>query len=288
MFSSSKKKQHVIHDVDFNRDYPVAFCQDGISAAGINPATQAGEVIVSIHKIEGQLGNGENYSAYVIGDKGGKGQQIAAYWVPQGGSAVIPEHPGKEDPKFVFTPSFSGCTWVLNRVDESTLLAQHLTGGKFNSEYSANREEKGIALSATRWRDYAAPDPEGKLTKKAAMFMRYEGRDQGWGQFWQTRDYIVGKSGQGIEVIGDNAKVVGHDYKVLTRSERSAAFGTVMAASASEHRRHGTVPMEQTLSASVHRSIPQTAQMNASISESESVRLEPRRTEKRSFPRRQR
>jgi hypothetical protein len=229
-----------LSDADrFRRDFREIFCQEGISAAGISAATQAGACELSIRKVEGRLPNGEEYSAYVLGDHVHKPRsKVQAYWVPQGQFVDIPETPGQNDPKFVFTPSFSGCTWVMDRLPEGRIRVHHVEGGRFEEQYSSGALQLGnfSTLSATRWRDYANPDRDGNLTRKASMFMAHE-EGQGWVQYWQTREYTVGQRGD--FAVGPNGKVQGHDYCVLTHQERVNGLLTTMAASHSEQCRHG-------------------------------------------------
>jgi hypothetical protein len=61
---------------------------------------------------------------------------IPAYWLPQGGSCDIPVVASER--KFVFTPDFSGCSLLINQINDTTYRVYHVTGGGgyFQAEYN--------------------------------------------------------------------------------------------------------------------------------------------------------
>lgn len=59
-----------------------------------------------------------------------------AYWAPQGGFVDIPMHPKDGEPNYVFTPDFSGCCLVVDKISDTTLRVRHVEGGKEEEQYN--------------------------------------------------------------------------------------------------------------------------------------------------------
>jgi hypothetical protein len=59
-----------------------------------------------------------------------------AYWAPQGGFVDIPVHPRNGEPNYVFTPDFSGCCLVVDKINDTTLRVRHVEGGKEEVQYN--------------------------------------------------------------------------------------------------------------------------------------------------------
>lgn len=102
-----------------------------------------------------------------------------AYWAPQGGHVDIPAHPQKGQPELVFTPGFSGCTFVADKLDENTLRVRHVQGGKEDTEYNdlaVNEHGQGM-IDAMEYRDYGyhMNGQEGLMENiSGSAFMIYE------------------------------------------------------------------------------------------------------------------
>ena len=102
-----------------------------------------------------------------------------AYWAPQGGYVDIPAHPQKGDPELVFTPGFSGCTFVADMLNEKTIRVRHVQGSMEDLEYNnlaASEHGQGM-IEAMEYIDYGYHnDIHGKLIEntKASAFMIYE------------------------------------------------------------------------------------------------------------------
>ncbi len=78
-----------------------------------------------------------------------------AYWAPQGGYVDIPLRPNNDDPKFVFTPDFSGCALAVDLLDGNTLRVRHVQRGKENAEYNSTSIEHGKGMvGAMEYPDY--------------------------------------------------------------------------------------------------------------------------------------
>jgi Uncharacterized alpha/beta hydrolase domain (DUF2235) len=59
-----------------------------------------------------------------------------AFWAPQGGFVDIPVHPRNGEPNYVFTPDFSGCCLVVDKINDTTLRVRHVEGGKEEVQYN--------------------------------------------------------------------------------------------------------------------------------------------------------
>ncbi|MDU3301400.1 MAG: type VI secretion system tip protein VgrG, partial [Enterobacter ludwigii] len=102
----------------------------------------------------------KQYHALAVADKNAikpSGSWICelAYWVPQGGYTDIPLNPTVGDPKFVFTPGFSGCALVVDLLNKNTLRVHHVQGGKEHLEYNNPIIEHGEGMvCAMEYPDY--------------------------------------------------------------------------------------------------------------------------------------
>ncbi|MBX8623061.1 hypothetical protein K4754_13525 [Pseudomonas glycinae] len=125
------------------------------------------------------------------GDLPERTNAISAYWSPQGGYVDIPVHPGWAQPDHVFTPGFSGCSLVVDQMDENLLRVRHVEGGKEAAQYNdLAREEHGWGLSvAMEYPDYGLRldqngNPDSILTGFA--FMRYDRTARVWKLHYQS------------------------------------------------------------------------------------------------------
>lgn len=86
-------------------------------------------------------------------------EDVHAYWCHQGGHVDIPIHPSINEPKFLFTPPFSGCSLVvdLQKINEkNSLRVYHVQGGKEDVEYNnlaRNKDTLGM-LYSMEYKDY--------------------------------------------------------------------------------------------------------------------------------------
>ena len=51
---------------------------------------------------------------------------LISYWVPQGGSCLVPARPART---YVFTPDFSGCSILVDQIDPNWYKVYHVQGG---------------------------------------------------------------------------------------------------------------------------------------------------------------
>ncbi|MBT0367033.1 RHS repeat protein [Morganella morganii subsp. morganii] len=130
----------------------------------------------------------------------GKGTTLA-YWVPQGGYADIPAHPENGQPQLVFTPGFSGCSFVADKLDDMTIRVRHVQGGKEDAEYNrlhASEHGHGM-IGAMEYRDYGYHENySGAVLEniQGSAFMKYEGDS------WQIK-YQRLKNAPGIVSMGE-------------------------------------------------------------------------------------
>ncbi|KAG4068449.1 hypothetical protein HA402_004789 [Bradysia odoriphaga] len=92
-----------------------------------------------------------------------------AYWCPQGKYVDVPIHPNiRGDPRFVFTPTFSGCTLAVDLIEkpvaggrmEKFYRVYHVQGGKENAEYN-DLDYHGLGMvTSMEYRNYGYFRPE--------------------------------------------------------------------------------------------------------------------------------
>lgn len=70
------------------------------------------------------------------GELPGQNDTVHGYWAPQGGYVDIPVHPGWGEPDHVFTPTFGGCSWVVDQMSDSVLRVRHVEAGREAAQYN--------------------------------------------------------------------------------------------------------------------------------------------------------
>lgn len=167
---------------DFNKGFTgntLKFLTDYfMSAVGMTPL-DAGSCPFNIHKhtIDGstiarlapwQATNGE--------------MPIHGYWVPQGGSCLVPVDPGVR--KFVFTPDFSGCAIRVDQIDAANYRVYHVQGGGnyMQTEYEQGPHDHGRGLAGQLdFDDYG----DGQRPR-AFAFLKHE--DDAWTIYFQKQN----------------------------------------------------------------------------------------------------
>lgn len=100
---------------------------------------------------------------------------LFGYWVPQGGSCVVPAHPTRG--RFVLTPDFSGCSIMVDQIDASSYRVYHVQGGSnyMETEYINSGLGHGLGLAGSlTFSDYGT-----STQPRAFAFLKYEG-----GRWW--------------------------------------------------------------------------------------------------------
>jgi hypothetical protein len=151
----------------FMSDTKVFLQNNFLTALGIPPLFSGHAMFDLVyHFLKGQhivilryvhLGNQDQYP-----DKEGP---IFGYWLPQGGSCLIPVNP-RSLRTVVFTPDFSGCSIMVDQIDANNYRVYHVQGGGtyFQDEYLNDPLRKdGLGLAASmRPNDYGDADqPRG-------------------------------------------------------------------------------------------------------------------------------
>ncbi|KAG4080380.1 hypothetical protein HA402_006718 [Bradysia odoriphaga] len=124
-----------------------------------------------------------------------------AYWCPQGKFIDIPIHPEKPgDAKYLFTPSFSGCTLVVDLIEktvngkqEKLYRVYHVQGGKENAEYNHLSYHGYGMVTSMEYRNYGYFRPD--ITKLnlhienviGSAFMAYSDEQKKWILFHQSQ-----------------------------------------------------------------------------------------------------
>uniref|UniRef100_UPI0027D2E1A2 RHS repeat-associated core domain-containing protein n=1 Tax=Burkholderia sp. GbtcB21 TaxID=2824766 RepID=UPI0027D2E1A2 len=121
-----------------------------------------------------------------------------AYWIPQGKSYDIPVDPiASGKPHHVFTPAFSGCSFVVDLINKETLRVYHVEGGKEIEQYNSPSIEHGFGMVANmQYADYGYyQDKEGQLYENVHgfAFLRYEtnemeGSEMQWRLHYQGQE----------------------------------------------------------------------------------------------------
>ncbi|GBQ93876.1 hypothetical protein AA23498_1859 [Acetobacter nitrogenifigens DSM 23921 = NBRC 105050] len=130
--------------------------------------------------------------------------RVSAYWIPQGGSCLIPTNPGEGT--LAFTPDFSGCSIVVDQIDDDQYRFYHVQGGSargsagsyFDEEYLADGIDHGFGFAGCmRFDDYGI---EGR--PRAFAVMKYQD-----GRWWI---YFQRQAGQGgIGWAGNEPSIAG-------------------------------------------------------------------------------
>ncbi|OBU42129.1 type IV secretion protein Rhs [Photobacterium damselae] len=150
--------------------------------------------ILAFNAIRFSMSGNNNVNALRIVDKETSTHQIGsggtlAYWAPQGGYVDIPAHPKNGKPELVFTPGFSGCIFVADKLNENTIRVRHVQGGKEDSEYNnlaADEHGQGM-IDAMEYRDYGYHhDVKERLMEniKGSAFMIY--KNERWNIRYQS------------------------------------------------------------------------------------------------------
>ncbi|XP_047988694.1 uncharacterized protein LOC125228242 [Leguminivora glycinivorella] len=107
-----------------------------------------------------------------------------AYWMPQGQHIDVPKHPSANQPHFIFTPDFSGCSWTVTPMSNGMMRVKHVEGGHEDGQFNnLPTEAKGGTTSyAMQFRDYGYVFVNGQLIKHstAYAYMHYSTSTRAW------------------------------------------------------------------------------------------------------------
>ncbi len=121
------------------------------------------------------------------------GQTILwSYWLPQGKYLDIAKHPdSRRQPIHVLTPNFSGCSLVVDELDESRLRVYHVEGGKENLQYNDIPKHGLGLLCCMSYTDYGYYTRNGKTFENvtAYAFMQYSIANKEWEIHYQRQEH---------------------------------------------------------------------------------------------------
>jgi hypothetical protein len=126
------------------------------------------------------------------GELPGQNDAVHGYWAPQGGYVDIPVHPGWGEPDHVFTPTFGGCSWVVDQMSETVLRVRHVEAGREAAQYNdLPAHEHGWGLStAMEFPEYGLlNDDQGNayMVLTAFAYMKYDRVAQEWVLHYQSQ-----------------------------------------------------------------------------------------------------
>ncbi|WP_054480005.1 hypothetical protein [Photorhabdus heterorhabditis] len=114
---------------------------------------------------------------------------ILAYWAPQGGYVDIPAQPDlSRHPQYVFTPGFSGCSFVVDKMNKDILRVRHVQGGQEDVEYNNQNIDHGMGMmSAMEFRDYGYHEADGKVMENTYgfAFLKFNPEKKQWQLHYQ-------------------------------------------------------------------------------------------------------
>ncbi|WP_445494072.1 hypothetical protein [Photorhabdus sp. SF281] len=118
-----------------------------------------------------------------------KDMSISAYWAPQGGYVDIPAQPDlSRHRQYVLTPGFSGCSFVVDKMNEDTLRVRHVQGGQEDVEYNNQNIDHGMGMiTAMEFRDYGYHEADGKVIENiyGFAFLKFNQEEKQWQLHYQ-------------------------------------------------------------------------------------------------------
>ena len=158
---------------------------------------------------------------------GAKDPVIQAYWVPQGQSLDIPLHPNEGEPRYVFTPDFSGCSMEVDRINAHTLKVYHVEGGKEQAQYVDQNHGWGNAASMPPAAYGTAAQPRG------FAMMTYQ--DGVWQILHQSQASHKGPSLQHGKLALAEPQTVLHSGGIVVKSVSPPSFPGPAATGSPHH-----------------------------------------------------
>jgi len=122
---------------------------------------------------------------------------IIGYWVPQGGSCVVPSNPGAI--RYIFTPDFSGCSILVDQIGANNYRVYHVQGGLLHlqNEYLNGNHNHGLGLAGSMTFD----DYGETSSPRGFAFLKYE--NARWWIYYQRQNGIgLGFNGGQFQAMG--------------------------------------------------------------------------------------
>lgn len=165
------------------------------------------------------------------GEQPDKNTSEMAYWVAQGKYLNIPKHPDPHrDHLYVFTPNFSGCSFVVDDWGDEVIRVYHVEGGKEDKQYN-NVENHGNGLiNYMSFRDYGFYQKGSTTIKNITgfAFMRYNTQIRNWEIHYQKQEHApcISQPMTSAKSLFSQEK---HTAKVLASKEsRVVETGTIV------------------------------------------------------------
>ncbi|AUI87983.1 hypothetical protein BS333_16500 [Vibrio azureus] len=115
-----------------------------------------------------------------------------AYWVAQGKFLNVPKHPDPHrDHLYIFTPSFSGCSFVVDDWDDKHIRVYHVEGSREDKQYNHVKVHGNGLINYMSFLDYGFYQ-EGETTFKNTTgfaFMQYNTEIKKWEIHYQKQEH---------------------------------------------------------------------------------------------------
>ncbi|ODP99754.1 MULTISPECIES: cytotoxin [Salinivibrio] len=172
----------------------VALQVSSLSAVTQKEVRESGELVFS--GMQYQYAHGTVGTIQVIdtfaGEQPDKNTSQMAYWVAQGKYLDIPKHPDPHrDHLYVFTPNFSGCSFVVDDWDDDRIRVYHVEGGKEDKQYNDVQEHGNNLIKYMSFRDYGFYQQGDTMIKNITgfAFMRYNTDTRNWEIHYQKQEH---------------------------------------------------------------------------------------------------
>lgn len=173
------------------------------------------EFYFSLSKFEN---NGQTYNVLQKSTEKKSDLDVKAYWCPQGGSVVIPIRPNGDQPKYLFTPAFSGCHIAIDYVDNQYRV-YHVQGGYEKNEYNdLPIEAHGEGMVASmQYKDYGFNVIHGQdvlsdtavQNRQGMAFLQFDNSRNEWAMHYRGESYNGGMpSITSIQTTGKKPRAV--------------------------------------------------------------------------------
>ncbi|WBA16302.1 cytotoxin [Salinivibrio proteolyticus] len=172
----------------------VAHQVSSLSAATQKEVRESGELVFS--GMQYQYAYGTVGSIQVIdtfaGEQPDKNTSQMAYWVAQGKYLDIPKHPDPHrDHLYVFTPNFSGCSFVVDDWDDDRIRVYHVEGGKEDKQYNELQDHGNNLIKYMSSCDYGFYQQGNTIIQNVHgfAFMSYNTQTRNWEIHYQKQEH---------------------------------------------------------------------------------------------------
>ncbi|MCC4224063.1 cytotoxin [Vibrio campbellii] len=210
----------------------VAHQMTSLSPATKKEVEESGELVFSgmqYKHAHGTVGTIEVIDTFAGQQPDQKTSQMA-YWVAQGKYLDIPKHPDPHrDHLYVFTPNFSGCSFVVDDWSDDLIRVYHVEGSKEDKQYNDVKDHRNGLINYMSFRDYGFYQ-KGNTTIKSVngfAFMRYNTQARHWEIHYQKQEHApaLGRPTTSAKTLFSSEK---HSVKVMVSKEsRVVETGTI-------------------------------------------------------------